>query len=97
MEEIRIHRQKRVVYVNGIPHRLTEEEYNLMVTLGIMDNRLVTTDVLLDVMCEGRVQIPADRDVLMTKVSRLRKRVGPALQNHRGRGYMLSGNVQFYG
>ncbi len=98
MDEIRIHRRKRVAYVNGIPHRLTQEEYDLMTALGIMDNRLVPTDVLLDVMCEGREQIPADKVVLLGKVYRLRKRFGPdVIRNSRGYGYVLAGDVRFIG
>jgi DNA-binding response OmpR family regulator len=98
MDEIRIHRRKRVTYVNGSPVKLTQEEYDLMTTLGIMDNRLVPTDVLLDVMCEGRVQIPADKVVLLGKVYRLRKKIGPeVIRSKFDLGYILSGDVQFIG
>src|SRR5690242_14588091 len=98
MDEVRIHRRKRVAYVNGIPHRLSQEEYELITTLGIMDNRLVPHDVLLDVMCEGREKIPADKVVLLGKVCRLRKKIGQdVIRNSHGLGYVLAGDVQFIG
>jgi DNA-binding response OmpR family regulator len=98
MDEIKIHRRKRVVYVNGSPVKLSRDEYELMTTLGIMGNHLVPTDILMDVMCEGRVQIPADKYLLQVKVSKLRKKmVTDVLKNSRGLGYVLQGDVQFIG
>lgn len=98
MDEIRIHRKKRVVYVNGTPAKLSQGDYDLITAFGVSDNRLVPHEVLLDVMCEGRVQIPADKYLLQVKVSKLRKRLGAdVLQNCRGQGYVLSGDVRFVG
>jgi DNA-binding response OmpR family regulator len=95
---IRIHRRKPVVVVGSEPVKLTRHEHALMVTLGMMDNRLVTHDVLLDVISEGRAQIPADRNVLHGKIYKLRDKVGAeCLQTRQGLGYVLTGAVQFIG
>jgi DNA-binding response OmpR family regulator len=98
MDEIKIHRRKRVVYVNGSPVKLSKDEYELMTTLGIMGNHLVPTDILMDVMCEGQTQIPADKTVLQGKMWRLRKKMATdVLKNSRDLGYVLQGDVQFIG
>ena len=93
MDEVRIHRKRRTVYVNGIPHKLSQEEYDLVTAMGIMDNRLAPYDVLLDVMNDGR-----SMNALRLSVGRLRLKVGPqVLECKREFGYILSGDVRFIG
>lgn len=93
-----IHRQERVVYVNGKPVELTRAEHSLLVTLGMMSNRLAPYDLILDIMCEGRVQIPADKEALISQIGKLRKKIGPdVVQTVKGNGYILSGDVRFVG
>lgn len=98
MDEVRIHRRKRVAYVNGVPHRLTPEEYDLMTALGIMDNRLASYEVLLDVMNEGKAKSRDDMNALRLRIGRMRLKIGPeVLICKREFGYILSGDVRFIG
>lgn len=94
---IEIHRHKPVVYFDKKPVKLTRNEHSLIVALGMMDNKIVPHDILLDAICEGRVQIPADKDVLLTKMSRLKSKLGNVLLNKRNLGYGLCGDVRFTG
>lgn len=88
---IRIHRSKPVVYVEGKPVKLTRREHLLLTVLGMMDNKLVAYDVLLDV-------VPDNLNALRLRVGRLKQKVGPdSLVCKREFGYILSGNVRFCG
>jgi DNA-binding response OmpR family regulator len=95
---IKIHRALPVVMVGQKKVKLTQEEHRLLVTLGMMDNRITPRRWLLEVMCDSRVQIPSDNQVLSTKICRLRKKVGTnRLKYVRGQGYTLQGSVEFIG
>jgi DNA-binding response OmpR family regulator len=95
---IKIHRRRPVVRVGERTMKITRVEHALITALGMMDNKVTPREVLLDVMCEGRVQIPADHDVLMTRMSRLKQKIGSErLRCRRQVGYILIGDVQFYG
>ena len=55
-------------------------------------------DLLLDVKCEERVQVPSDRQALASTLHRLRKKIGSnRLLCVKHRGYMLLGHVRFIG
>jgi DNA-binding response OmpR family regulator len=93
-----IHRSRPLVFVNGAPIRLTPNEHILLTALGMLDNKNASHDVLLDVVCEGRVRIDADMTVLRSRIARLRRKVGQShIQNNHGQGYILVGDVQFIG
>lgn len=93
-----IHRSRPLVFVNGAPVRLTPDEHILMIALGMLDNKNAPHDVLLDVVCDGRVRIDADMTVLRSRISRLRRKVGRSrIQSNHGQGYILVGDVQFIG
>ena len=95
---IRIHRSKPLVYVGSARVSLTPDEHLLVTTLGMMDNRLVPHALLLEVMREHPVPIPADREALMLRMSRLKKKLGKSyLTCRRQLGYQLTGEVQFVG
>jgi DNA-binding response OmpR family regulator len=95
---IKIHRSKPVARVGDRSVPLTAAQHQLLISLGMMDNKLVSHQLLLEIMAEGRVQIPADKFVVQQHMSRLRKKIGPdRLQCRRQRGYILVGQVNFYG
>jgi DNA-binding response OmpR family regulator len=93
---LQIHRRRPLVRVGARSVRLTPVEHELIVALGMLDNKLATHQLLLDVMTDGCVQIPADQQVLWNRIDRLRRKIGP--EHLRGRpyhGYMLVGDVRF--
>jgi len=95
---IKIHRTKRVVKVDDRPVPLTPGEHELMVVLGMMDNKLASYDLLLLVTCKDRVQIPADKQALISRMFRLKRKLGEQhLECVRQSGYVLKGKVQFIG
>lgn len=95
---ILIHRSCPVALIDGKPLRLSAYEHALLTTLGMMDNRTTPHSLLLDAISDGRTRIDADVPVLRTRMSRLRRKIGRLrLQNTRGQGYILVGDVQFVG
>jgi DNA-binding response OmpR family regulator len=95
---LRIHRSQPVVYVGEARVSLTPMEHRLLVTLGMMDNRITPWEELMAVKCEDCVQIPSDRQALISSLYRLRKKIGwTHLRVVRFHGHMLMGDVQFIG
>ena len=95
---IQIHRSEPLTYVEDKPVKLTPAEHRMLITLGMMDNRIAPFDLLLDVKCEDRVQVPSDRQALASTLHRLRKKIGSnRLLCVKHRGYMLLGHVRFIG
>lgn len=90
---IQIHRRQPVVRVNERAVRLSRAEHQLLATLGMMDNKVVPGELLLETA--PGTWSPA---VLWGQIARLRKKIGPdRIQHKRGLGYMLVGDVRFYG
>jgi DNA-binding response OmpR family regulator len=95
---IKIHRALPVVEIDQQLISLSKDEHRLLVTLGMMDNRVAPRNLLLEAMCEGRVQILADQKLLTSKLHRLRKKIGPnRLKYFHKSGYILLGSVYFIG
>lgn len=95
---IRIHRRRPVVRLGERAVKLTPAEHELITVLGMMDNKLAPHGLLLDILCEGQVQITADQNVLHNRAVRLRRKIGQRhLQCRKHLGYILVGDVQFYG
>jgi DNA-binding response OmpR family regulator len=95
---IQIHRAQSMAKVGRRFVALTQDEHRLLIVLGMMDNHIVPHDLLMEVMCEGRVQIPGDRRLLWAKICRLRKKIGvKRIKSNRQKGYILQGSVEFIG
>lgn len=96
---IKIHRRRPVVRIGERAVKLTDAEHSLIIALGMLDNKLAPHQLLIDIMCEDQaVQIPADRKVLELRISSLRGKIGRhRLRCLRQRGYILEGDVRFYG
>jgi DNA-binding response OmpR family regulator len=95
---LRIHRRQPVVRIGKQTVNLTGAEHALITALGMMDNKVTPSEILLEILSEGRVQISADRKVLWTRLAVLRRKIGrERLQSRRSVGYILVGDVQFYG
>jgi DNA-binding response OmpR family regulator len=96
---IRIHRARPVLETDYERVTLSRDEHRILVTLGMMDNKITPREWLLEAMCEGRSQIPGDNQVLSTKICRLRKKVGVNRLKYirGGQGYILQGDVVFIG
>jgi DNA-binding response OmpR family regulator len=95
---ITIHRTKPLVNTGDKSVKLSKDEHLLITTLGMMDDKLIPIELLIEAMSENRVQIPADTDVLTGKISRLRKKIGREFViNKRGLGYQLTEAIQFTG
>ena len=96
---IRIHRRRPYVRIGERAVKLTPAEHELITALGMMDNKLTPHQLLLDIMCADQArQIPADKQTMQQKLARLRKKIGrDRLQCQRHQGYILLGDVQFYG
>ena len=95
---IRIHRAKPLAHVDERAVRLTPTQYDLLTILGMMDNRLVSPDLLLELVWGSPVPLPADRHALWVQMSRLRRKLGRDWIRHRRYlGYQLNGPVEFYG
>jgi DNA-binding winged helix-turn-helix (wHTH) protein len=93
---IKIHPRRPLARVDQDYVKLSRAEYTLISALGMMDNKLVPHQLLLDIMFEDQVQIPADKDRLLQRMSRLRRKIGrDRLKCLRRQGYMLVGDVQF--
>lgn len=89
---IQIHRYEPVIRRNGKTVNLTKIEHELLIALGMMDNKLVSQDLLSDVI------YAENKNVLLLRLTRLRKKIGTkSLKCVRGIGYILTGDVQFYG
>jgi len=95
---IKIHRQRPVVRIGEQTVKLTRAEHELITVLGMLDNKLVSHQLLLDLLTEGQVQIPEDKEVLCARLARLKRKIGSnRVRCHRHHGYILIGDVQFYG
>jgi DNA-binding response OmpR family regulator len=92
-----IHRSKPVVRLGRREIRLTRAEHLLITTLGMMNDKVVSNHLLIETALENPVKIPADQSVLHQRVSRLRKKIGPGRLQKRPRGYILTGEVYFFG
>jgi DNA-binding response OmpR family regulator len=93
---IRIHRSRPLAQIGRRRVRLSQSEHQLLVVLGMMDNKVVTTDLLLDTALEHPVRLPVDRQLLFCRIARLKKKIGADRLQHNGRGYVLVGDVQFF-
>jgi DNA-binding response OmpR family regulator len=95
---ISIDRSRMVVIIGSQQVQLSRNEYRLLVIMGMMDNKVVPIGLLLDAMSEGRVQIPADKQALVQRIGRLRKKIGvQSIGNIRDQGYILLGDIKFVG
>jgi DNA-binding response OmpR family regulator len=95
---IQIHRSKPLAKVGRRSVALSQDEHKLLIMLGMMDNHVAPHDLLLDALCEGRTQIPDDRQLLSVKICRLRKKIGARrIKANRQHGYILQGSVEFVG
>lgn len=93
---IQIHRSQPIIFLGNRRVSLSSDEYRLIITLGMMDNRLAPHDVLLEAMCEERRPVPGDQKNLYIKIARLRKKLGGGvLRSRRHHGYILAGQVEF--
>lgn len=93
---IKIHPKRPLARVDADFVKLSRVEHALITALAMMDNKLVPHQILLDVMCEDRVQIPADKNVLLQQMARLRRKIGPErLRTLKSQGYILIDDVQF--
>ena len=94
---IQIHRHKPVMLRNGKQVKLTEIEHQLLITLGMMDNRIVPYKILLeDVWGVSSVDIKRDSSVLWQAIARLNSKV-KTIENRQSIGYILNGQVEFIG
>jgi DNA-binding response OmpR family regulator len=86
---MRIHNGEKAI-------RLRPDEYRIVSALAMVNNGPISTDILLDAMCAGRVQIGADRNLLHVKLCYLRKKIGRNfVKGRKGIGYVLTEPVQF--
>ena len=94
---IYLHPSDNAVSVDGRRVTLTRREYLLLETLAMMDNRLAPLDLLLDVATENYGhRVPADKDVLIQHISRIRVKTGRDFIEARPRmGYILTEKVEF--
>ena len=95
---IRIHRRQPVVRLGERTVKLTEAEHALMIALGMLDNRLTPHEILLEFVRDGRAPVPTDKNILSMRMVRLRRKIGShRLECRKNLGYILVGDVQFYG
>lgn len=94
---IRIHRSKPFVHVDQRRVRLSRAEHLLLTTLGMMDNKIMPMDLLLKTALTHPVTIDADRSLILQRISRLRRKIGPDHLQRLPHGYILVGDVTFIG
>jgi DNA-binding response OmpR family regulator len=93
---IEIHRHEPVVFVKGEEIRLSKAEHRLMVAMGMMDDKLIPTELLMDVVLENEHRVMADRQVLQQRIGRLKKKIGVDFVKCKPeRGYYLTQPVRF--
>jgi len=95
---IKIYRTQPYLETGNQLIKLTPTEHRLVIALGMLDNKMVPRELLLEVLCEERVQIPADQSLLSLHLCRLKKKLGSQmLRSKRQIGYQLIGPVEFIG
>jgi DNA-binding response OmpR family regulator len=95
---LRIDRRRPLVRIGKRAVRLTKAEYELITALGMMDNKLTPREILLEVVSDGRRSLRSDKNILLLRILRLRRKIGSdRLRCQRQIGYILLGDVQFYG
>ena len=95
---ISVHRTKPQMSVDGRRVKLSEAEHLLMVTIGMMDNRLIPADVLIEFGLQNPVKIQNDRNVLSQKLLRLKRKANKDFIKHIPfLGYRLTDAVEFVG
>jgi DNA-binding response OmpR family regulator len=95
--DIGIHRSQPVVSIGRKRIRLSRAEHELLTALGMMDNRLMPHELLIETALENLTKIPADRHVLHQRITRLRKKIGHDRLQRKPYGYILNGDVYFFG
>lgn len=98
---IRIHRRYPMVRVGERKVRLSRAEHEFLTALGMMDNKVATHGLLLqvvhDIHCTQDPH-PNDYNLIRYLVARLRRKIGKERIRTRPRiGYMLVGDVRFEG
>ena len=95
---IKIHRWQPVVRLGERSVKLTEAEHALLIALGMLDNRLTPHEILLEFVRDGQAPVPTDKKILLARMARLRRKLGShRLECRKNLGYILVGDVQFYG
>lgn len=90
--QITIHRRQPTVIVGEKKVKLTKEEHSLLITLGMMDNRLTPHSLLVAVREDCRYS----EKTMRQNIQALRKKMGfDCLKNNFGKGYILEGDVRF--
>jgi two-component system OmpR family response regulator len=90
--------RRRLLNPEGVEIALTGGEYDLLVALAERANRVLTRDMLLDLL-RGRQAGPFDRAIDVA-ISRLRRKLeddgqrGQLIKTVRGGGYVLAATVE---
>lgn len=93
---IRIHRSRPMAYVGRKRVHLSYTEHSLLITLGMMDNKIISADLLIETSLENAVKTPDDQQVLWQRIARLRRKIGNnRIQVKRNLGYILVGETHF--
>ncbi len=93
---ITIERTEPVAYVDDRRVVLSAKLHWLLTVLGMLDTHPATTELLLSVALDQQEAVPADRQVLYARLSRLRQKLGRNVIRCRpGLGYYLTEPVRF--
>jgi DNA-binding response OmpR family regulator len=95
---IEVHRKSPVAFIDGREVFLSPSDYLLMIAFGIMGNRLVETDLLIDSSLGYPVRLPGDFKILHVRMSRLKKKIGgDTIRSFPRRGYAFVKPIRFIG
>lgn len=93
---ILIHRSEPLVQIGGKRVRLSRNEYLLLCTFGMMNDRVISTDLLLQATFDHPLKGPDDINLILNRLCRLRKKLGKNLFIHKRKiGYRLAEEIRF--